>query len=1280
MLAGPLRASETPARVFCVTTALYRRYRPETFEDVIGQEHVTEPLMTALRKNRVNHAYLFSGPRGCGKTTSARILARCLNCAEGPTATPCGRCESCRDLARDGAGSLDVIEMDAASHGGVDHARDLRERATFAPVRDRYKIFIIDEAHMVTREGFNALLKIVEEPPEHVKFIFATTEPSKVLTTIRSRTHHYPFRLVPPEPLMRYLEQLCQEEGVSTEPGVLSLVVRAGGGSVRDSLSVLDQLMAGSDERGISYDLAVALLGYTHAALLDDVVDAFAAGDAATVFSSVDRVVQTGQDPRRFVEDLLERFRDLVVVNAVPDSAANILHGMPTDQINRLRNQATQLGAAELSRSADITNEALNEMTGATSPQLHLELLCARILLPSADDTTRGITSRVDRLERRLSIPRGAGIRPGGPSIPPAPGAADGVDPAAPHAPGADAMAPVAPDSPSSDASAEPAREAADPAPSGPVRQDGSQPGRSAMTTPDIAEPSIPEDEAEDPRGSDHPAAGDPVPRGERGPQGNHPPADGTTTEHDAAGQERSPATGAPAGPSGSPASTMPSRPDDAQDTSGAQPRSGVQRLDDTRDGASGHRPDGRESAPRSDGQGSRGRDYDARGSDAPSHATAPGEDRAATPGEETGASSGARGEPDTAPSDDRGPAAPSLSTGSAGEGAGDDVNDGAAAGTTAASDVTSGELELLRSSWPEIVSALAEIRRVAWAITVRGTPISYENSTLRIAFEGDGDIMNFPRFEGDVRTAIQNVVGLDCAVEAVRPGDTRGQHGGPAGGPPPGSSGDPRGGGSGGRGPAPRSTGGPGSSQEQPDYFREPEGFGVNRRRSNPSGGQDSASPASRDASPAPARDASSGPSRSDRGQDRRAGRSGERGRSASQEIHREPSGDDEPVTSWSVAPIPQPGVGTRTGGDRSGTGEHSAEESGTSTGARASASESAAAPSGEAAGTDSTTAPRPGTGPGSGSSTGHGPESDTALGSGQATEPGSGQATAPGSAQGPESPSQAPTEHQAPQDAVQGGPSERPDASPPAPGENTPADGSRPHSGGAQNPGGGTPGSGAPSSGIQGRGGQHRGEQSTENQSTEDQNHRDQGMGGVTPGGAGARPDRGPEYWSPEEPPPPPEDEPPADMYDEPGPAASSYPRRGRRPEGRGDGSGPVRDGDRPDPHRTPGSGGGAGERTASGREPASPSVHGGATPSPAGGQRRGWRERHAAAIAAATSGSPGIAPPSTRSPGVDEENFVPGADDESLEDSALYGKAAIERILGGMLIDERSHDTGR
>ena len=400
-----------------VTTALYRRYRPDSFADVIGQEHVTEPLMTALRKNRVNHAYLFSGPRGCGKTTSARILARCLNCAEGPTDTPCGKCPSCVELARGGSGSLDVIEIDAASHGGVDDARDLRERATYAPVRDRYKIFIIDEAHMVTSAGFNALLKIVEEPPEHIKFIFATTEPDKVIGTIRSRTHHYPFRLVPPEPLMAYLELLCTQENVPVAPGVLSLVIRAGGGSVRDSLSVLDQLMAGAGPNGLDYELAVALLGYTHASLLDDVVEAVAASDAATVFRAVDRVIQTGHDPRRFVEDLLERFRDLIIVKAMPESAQSILRGMPADQIARLQNQAHNLGAAELSRAADVTNTALTEMTGATSPRLHLELLCARILLPSSEQTERGIAARIDRVERRLNY---AGNDVGAPAAAPA--------------------------------------------------------------------------------------------------------------------------------------------------------------------------------------------------------------------------------------------------------------------------------------------------------------------------------------------------------------------------------------------------------------------------------------------------------------------------------------------------------------------------------------------------------------------------------------------------------------------------------------------------------------------------------------------------------------------------------------------------------------------------------------------------------------------------------------------------------------------------------------------
>jgi DNA polymerase-3 subunit gamma/tau len=433
-----------------VTQALYRRYRPATFADVIGQDHVTGPLQQALSHDRTHHAYLFSGPRGCGKTTSARIMARCLNCEQGPTATPCGVCDSCVGLAPGGGGSLDVIEIDAATHGLVDDARDLRERAFFTPASSRFKIYIIDEAHMLGPGAANALLKIVEEPPPHVKFVFATTEPEKVIATIRSRVHHYPFRLVPPGELTAYLLSICEKEGVTADRGAISLVVRAGRGSVRDSMSLLDQLVSGAPDEGISYEYAAGLLGLTDANLLDDTVEAFAAGDAASVFRIVDQVVEAGHDPRRFAEDLLERLRDLIILDAVPDAAGAILGDHPADELERMRQQAAHFGAAQLSRAADIVNLGLTEMRGATAPRLQLELICARVLLPAAEDTTRGVAARLDRLERRADI-AGAPAESAAPSrrtpvaAPPAAAAPAPAATPAPLAAAPEAAQPVAP-------------------------------------------------------------------------------------------------------------------------------------------------------------------------------------------------------------------------------------------------------------------------------------------------------------------------------------------------------------------------------------------------------------------------------------------------------------------------------------------------------------------------------------------------------------------------------------------------------------------------------------------------------------------------------------------------------------------------------------------------------------------------------------------------------------------------------------------------------------------
>ncbi|SIO90691.1 DNA polymerase III subunit gamma and tau [Nocardiopsis sp. JB363] len=465
-----------------MSIALYRKYRPATFGEVRGQEHVTDPLRQALRSGRINHAYLFSGPRGCGKTTSARILARSLNCEQGPTPDPCGTCGSCVALAPDGGGSLDVIEIDAASHGGVDDARDLRERAFFAPVSSRYKIYIIDEAHMVTREGFNALLKLVEEPPPHLKFVFATTEPEKVIGTIRSRTHHYPFRLIPPSTLKELMEDLLKQEEVSYDPAALPLVVRAGAGSARDTLSVLDQLIAGSDEGGITREGAVSLLGYTDSSLLGEMVDSLGARDGAAVFGLVDRVVEGGNDPRRFTTDLLERFRDLVVLAAVPDAIDKGLVNVSPESVEQMKEQASRLGPAELSRAAEVLNQGLTEMRGATAPRLLLELLCSRILLPATDGDQTALLARLEQMERRLASGAVAPATSGAQ----APAAPAAQVPAAP-APPAPAPAPV------QQPPAAPAPQAARPEPARPAEPASRPSGSNEPSGWDAPAPSRPQ-------------------------------------------------------------------------------------------------------------------------------------------------------------------------------------------------------------------------------------------------------------------------------------------------------------------------------------------------------------------------------------------------------------------------------------------------------------------------------------------------------------------------------------------------------------------------------------------------------------------------------------------------------------------------------------------------------------------------------------------------------------------------------------------------------------------
>jgi DNA polymerase-3 subunit gamma/tau len=468
-----------------VALALYRKYRPATFAEVVGQEHVTEPLRTALSAGRINHAYLFSGPRGCGKTSSARIMARSLNCVKGPTPDPCGECNSCKALAPEGSGSVDVTELDAASHGGVDDARELRDKAFYAPAESRYRVFIIDEAHMVTTQGFNALLKIVEEPPEHVIFIFATTEPDKVLTTIRSRTHHYPFRLIPPGAMRTLLEGNVASEGVEVEPAVYPLVIRAGGGSARDTQSVLDQLLAGAGPEGVSYSRAVALLGVTDVALIDDMVDALSTEDAATVFGTVEKLTEAGHDSRRFATDLLDRLRDLVLLRAVPSSAGGLV-AAPDEELARMVAQAERLGLGTLSRYADIVHNGLLEMRGATSPRLVLELLCARMLLPSVTEAEKALLARIERLERRATVAGGGGAPAEGGVEPPMRAAPDKEFSRPSQRPSSAGPAPVAvPEPPPAEPEPAPARPApAEPAPAKPADSGWSTPRTPGGDTP----------------------------------------------------------------------------------------------------------------------------------------------------------------------------------------------------------------------------------------------------------------------------------------------------------------------------------------------------------------------------------------------------------------------------------------------------------------------------------------------------------------------------------------------------------------------------------------------------------------------------------------------------------------------------------------------------------------------------------------------------------------------------------------------------------------------------
>ncbi|MFG2195742.1 DNA polymerase III subunit gamma and tau [Streptomyces sp. NPDC048639] len=739
--------------------ALYRRYRPETFAEVIGQEHVTGPLQQALRNDRVNHAYLFSGPRGCGKTTSARILARCLNCEQGPTPTPCGECQSCRDLARNGPGSIDVIEIDAASHGGVDDARELREKAFFGPASSRYKIYIIDEAHMVTSAGFNALLKVVEEPPEHLKFIFATTEPEKVIGTIRSRTHHYPFRLVPPGTLREYLAEVCGQEKIDVEDGVMPLVVRAGAGSVRDSMSVMDQLLAGAGDDGVTYAMATALLGYTEGSLLDAVVEAFASGDGGAAFEVVDRVIEGGNDPRRFVADLLERLRDLVILAAVPDAAEKGLIDAPAEVVERMQGQASVFGAAELSRAADLVNEGLTEMRGATSPRLQLELICARVLLPGAFHDERSLQARLDRLERGAALAGG-----------PAPA---GAGPAMGYVPGPDAHTPPpqaggGPTGPAAARAALPGRgPAADSTSEVPqAQQQAQQPQpqaeQQAQSQPQAQSPqSPPQQQAQQPQAvpeAEQPGAS---PAGVAGPGGQG----GASGPGEASGQGDRPGAWPASAQPGGPGSgeTGPAGHEAAGQRPGAWPASAQPAGGAPQQGG----PAEATAAPGTGGGAPRqpGAWPGASGSD-----SAPSAPDRSPPGQ-------------NAPSQDHGPATPSPAAQSTTAQAPAPAGGPAPGGAQGAVQI--------RQMWPDILEAVKNRRRFTWILLSQNAQVAgFDGTTLQIGFSNAGARDSFVTggSEDVLRQALSDALGVQWRIEAIvdPSGGSPVQGGAPAGPRPP--------------------------------------------------------------------------------------------------------------------------------------------------------------------------------------------------------------------------------------------------------------------------------------------------------------------------------------------------------------------------------------------------------------------------------------------------------------------------------------------------------------